>query len=125
MWWTLDQSPARITELLEPTICFALGVVDSRPEPSSDNILAFVNSWYLQHVLLLGVVDPGPEPRPDNILAFVNCGRSWDSIHCEAIQYRGSVFYLTTREIPCNVEILVYYGDDYAKMINIEPSVGN
>ena len=98
MWWTLglDQSPARTTELLEPTICFALGVVD-----------------------------PGPEPSPDNILAFVNCGRSWDSIHCEAIQYRGSVFYLTTREIPCNVEILVYYGDDYAKMINIEPSVGN
>jgi hypothetical protein len=46
------------------------------------------------------------------MLAFVNCGKSWDTIHCEAIQYRGSIFYLTTREeiyrIPVFIPSLTY-----------------
>ncbi len=35
----------------------------------------------------------------------------------------GEIFYITTKEIPRNVEILVYYGDEYAKKINVDPSV--
>jgi hypothetical protein len=69
------------------------------------------------------VRDPGRNPSPDNILAFVNCGTSWESIHCEGVQFMGEIFYITTKEIPRNVEILVYYGDEYAKKINVDPSV--
>jgi hypothetical protein len=70
-----------------------------------------------------GVVDPGRNPTAENILAFVNCGRSWNSIHCEGVQFMGEIFYCTTKEILRNVEILVYYGDEYAKKINVNPSV--
>jgi len=71
----------------------------------------------------VGVVDPGREPSPSNILAFVNCGTTWDSINCEGVQFMGEIFYITTKVIRTNVELLVYYGDDYAKKLNVDPAV--
>ncbi|XP_023347203.1 histone-lysine N-methyltransferase PRDM9 [Eurytemora carolleeae] len=68
-----------------------------------------------------GAVDPGTNPDPtNNPLAFANCGNTVFEINMIGVQFEDKIFYRTIKEIPSAVEMLVFYGKDYAEQLKIE-----
>lgn len=49
-----------------------------------------------------------------NWLRFVNCSLVKDQQNIRAVQFYGAIYYETCVEIDENVELLIWYGDDYA-----------
>ncbi|XP_052125522.1 histone-lysine N-methyltransferase PRDM9-like isoform X4 [Frankliniella occidentalis] len=56
-----------------------------------------------------------------NWLRFVNCARHSGEQNLFPYQYKGKLYYRTTHDIPANTELLVWYGDSYAKDLGVDP----
>ncbi|XP_013089835.2 zinc finger protein 62 homolog isoform X1 [Biomphalaria glabrata] len=59
------------------------------------------------------------DPSNSNWMRFVNCSRSEDEQSVQAYQHRGHIYFIAHKAIQPNTEILVYYGDSYAKLLGI------
>ncbi|BFY99171.1 hypothetical protein BsWGS_02211 [Bradybaena similaris] len=68
----------------------------------------------------------GKKPSESNWMRFVNCARSEDEQSVTAFQYQGNIYFRAHRHIFAGNEMLVYYGDSYAKDLGIRiQRVGN
>ncbi|XP_078287821.1 histone-lysine N-methyltransferase PRDM9-like [Rhinoraja longicauda] len=54
-----------------------------------------------------------------NWMRFVNCARKEGEQNLVAFQHRGNIYYRTCKPVPPHCELLVWYGDDYAKELGI------
>ncbi|XP_078287829.1 histone-lysine N-methyltransferase PRDM9-like [Rhinoraja longicauda] len=54
-----------------------------------------------------------------NWMRFVNCARKEEEQNLVAFQHRGNIYYRTCKPVPPLCELLVWYGDDYAKELGI------
>ncbi|XP_063070839.1 histone-lysine N-methyltransferase PRDM9-like [Engraulis encrasicolus] len=54
-----------------------------------------------------------------NWMRYVNCARNVEEQNLVAFQYRGGIVYRCCRPIGSGEELLVWYGDDYAKELGI------
>ncbi|XP_043237184.1 histone-lysine N-methyltransferase PRDM9-like isoform X5 [Amphibalanus amphitrite] len=59
------------------------------------------------------------DPSCSNWLRRVNCARSEEEQNLVAFQYRGQVYFRTSKAIPRGSELLVYYGDDSARELTV------
>ena len=50
-----------------------------------------------------------------NWMRYVNCARNEAEQNLIAYQYRGQIYYRSIKEIQPGKELLVYYGEEYAK----------
>ncbi|CAL1533833.1 unnamed protein product [Lymnaea stagnalis] len=56
-------------------------------------------------------------------MRFVNCARHEDEQCVTAYQHGGEIYYRTHKDVHPGTEILVYYGDSYAKELGIDMEV--
>ena len=49
----------------------------------------------------------------------MNCSRCEDEQNLVAFQFRGNIYYRTYKPIPPGNELLVWYGESYAKELGI------
>ncbi len=61
----------------------------------------------------------GSDPSVSNWMRFVNCARHEEEQNLLAYQYHGNIYYRTFKTIPPHTELLVWYGDRYAKELGI------
>ncbi|XP_063049327.1 histone-lysine N-methyltransferase PRDM9-like isoform X1 [Engraulis encrasicolus] len=54
-----------------------------------------------------------------NWMRYVNCARNGEEQNLVAFQYRGGIVYRCCRPVVPGEELLVWYGDDYAKELGI------
>ncbi|XP_043199341.1 uncharacterized protein LOC122369042 isoform X3 [Amphibalanus amphitrite] len=59
------------------------------------------------------------DPSCSNWLRRVNCARSEEEQNLVAFQYRGQVYFRTSKPLPRGSELLVYYGDDSARELTV------
>ncbi|XP_043228153.1 histone-lysine N-methyltransferase PRDM9-like [Amphibalanus amphitrite] len=59
------------------------------------------------------------DPSCSNWLRRVNCARSEEEQNLVAFQYRGQIYFRTSKPIPRGSELLVYYGDDSARELTV------
>ncbi|XP_078287771.1 histone-lysine N-methyltransferase PRDM9-like [Rhinoraja longicauda] len=52
-------------------------------------------------------------------MRFVNCARKEEEQNLVAFQHWGNIYYRTCKPVPPHCELLVWYGDDYAKELGI------
>jgi hypothetical protein len=52
-------------------------------------------------------------------MRYVNCARNEDEQSMVAYQYKGQIFYRTFKDIYAGSELLVWYGDHYARELGI------
>ncbi|KAI5707462.1 hypothetical protein M8J77_002943 [Diaphorina citri] len=64
-------------------------------------------------------IDAG-NPQKSNWMRYVNCARNKFEENLVAFQYKGRLFYRTTKHIPPMTELLVNYGNDYCKRLLID-----
>ena len=50
-----------------------------------------------------------------NWMRYVNCSPSESNQNVKAMQYCGQIYYRACIDIPPNVEIVTWYGDEYAE----------
>ncbi|XP_015772146.1 PREDICTED: histone-lysine N-methyltransferase PRDM9-like [Acropora digitifera] len=62
----------------------------------------------------------GHDKSNSNWMRFVNCPRSEDEQNLVAFQYRGKIYYRTYKAISPGKELLVWYGEGYARELGIE-----
>ena len=58
-----------------------------------------------------------------NWLRFVNCARNQTEQNMVSFQYQGKIFYRTYKDIPPTCELLVWYGGQYARDLDINPQI--
>ncbi|CAG5119181.1 unnamed protein product, partial [Candidula unifasciata] len=61
----------------------------------------------------------GKDPSRSNWMRYVNCARHEDEQCVTAYQYQGDIYYRSHKPICAGTEILVYYGDSYARDLGI------
>ena len=68
----------------------------------------------------------GKDPKSTNWLRFINCARNEEEQNVVAFQYRGQIFYRTFKHIYPGTELLVWYGEEYARElgISVDPEGG-
>ncbi|KAF0293675.1 Histone-lysine N-methyltransferase PRDM9 [Amphibalanus amphitrite] len=59
------------------------------------------------------------DPSCSNWLRRVNCARSEEEQNLMAFQYRGQIYFRTSKPVPRGSELLVYYGDDSARELTV------
>ena len=52
-------------------------------------------------------------------MRFVNCSRVEQEQNMIALQFHGKIYYQTYKDIEVGVELLVWYGEQYAKELGI------
>ncbi|CAF1382454.1 unnamed protein product [Rotaria sordida] len=60
------------------------------------------------------------EPNNSNWLRFINCPNTLSQRNLVPLEYYGNIFYLAIRDIDAREELLVYYGDSYARKLGID-----
>ncbi|XP_072326189.1 histone-lysine N-methyltransferase PRDM9-like [Scyliorhinus torazame] len=55
-----------------------------------------------------------------NWMRFVNCARKEEEQNLVAFQQQGKIYYRSCKPIPPRCELLVWYGDEYAKELGIK-----
>ncbi|XP_048476546.1 histone-lysine N-methyltransferase PRDM9-like [Rhincodon typus] len=55
-----------------------------------------------------------------NWMRFVNCARKEEEQNLVAFQHHGKIYYRTCKPVPPRCELLVWYGDEYAKELGIK-----
>ncbi|XP_078093146.1 histone-lysine N-methyltransferase PRDM7-like [Mustelus asterias] len=55
-----------------------------------------------------------------NWMRFVNCARKEEEQNLVAFQHQGKIYYRTCKPVPPRCELLVWYGDEYAKELGIK-----
>ncbi|KAJ8932331.1 hypothetical protein NQ314_014750, partial [Rhamnusium bicolor] len=73
-------------------------------------------SWKLRDGRL---IDAGNETN-SNWMRYVNCARNMAEQNTVAFQYKGNLYYRTCKEIKSGEELLVYYGQSFAKNLGID-----
>ena len=66
----------------------------------------------------------GEDLSKANWLRFVNCARNEDEQNLVSFQYRGRIYYRSYKPIRPGNELLVYYGDQYARQLGIQEVSG-
>ncbi|XP_072122939.1 histone-lysine N-methyltransferase PRDM9 [Mobula birostris] len=66
----------------------------------------------------LEYIDAQDEAK-SNWMRFVNCARKEEEQNLVAFQHCGNIYYRTCKPVPPHCELLVWYGDDYAKELGI------
>ncbi|XP_072918409.1 histone-lysine N-methyltransferase PRDM7-like [Hemitrygon akajei] len=66
----------------------------------------------------LEYIDAQDESK-SNWMRFVNCARKEEEQNLVAFQHCGNIYYRTCKPVPPDCELLVWYGDDYAKELGI------
>ena len=66
----------------------------------------------------------GQNPAHSNWMRFVNCARNEEEQNLQAYQYRWNIYYRTLKTIAPHTELLVWYGDQYAKELGISIQEG-
>ena len=61
----------------------------------------------------------GKDERYGNWMRYVNCSRSENEENLVAFQYHGKIYYRVYKDILPGSELLVWYGDEYAKDLGI------
>ncbi|CAF1145075.1 unnamed protein product [Adineta ricciae] len=69
---------------------------------------------------MIYIID-GKDPNTSNWLRYINCPNTIEQQNLQPIQYDRNMFYKTTRTIRPGEELFVYYGDEYARFLGIEP----
>ena len=54
-----------------------------------------------------------------NWLRYVNCARNEEEQNLIAFQHHGDIYYWSYRQIYPGTELLVWYGEEYARGLNI------
>ena len=52
-------------------------------------------------------------------MRFVNCSRVEQEQNMIALQFHGKIWYRTYKDVEAGVELLVWYGEQYAKELGI------
>ncbi|GFO29224.1 Zinc finger protein 724 [Plakobranchus ocellatus] len=60
------------------------------------------------------------DPKESNWMRFVNCARSEEEQCVTAYQHKGEIYYRAHKDIYPGMELLVYYGDSYARDLGIQ-----
>eukprot|EP00057_Strongylocentrotus_purpuratus_P029706 XP_011684180.1 PREDICTED: zinc finger protein 585A [Strongylocentrotus purpuratus] len=61
----------------------------------------------------------GKNERKGNWLRFVNCARNLSEQNLVAFQHLGEIYYHTCKAIEPATELLVYYGEEFAKKLDV------
>lgn len=61
----------------------------------------------------------GQDESRSNWMRFVNCSRCEDEQNLVAFQFKGKIYYRTYKPIHPGKELLVWYGEKYAKDLGI------
>ncbi|XP_063959856.1 zinc finger protein 420-like [Lytechinus pictus] len=61
----------------------------------------------------------GKDERKGNWLRFVNCARNLAEQNLVAFQHLGEIYYHTCKPIEPGTELLVYYGEEFAKKLDV------
>ena len=61
----------------------------------------------------------GKNEEHSNWLRFVNCARNEGEQNLLSFQYHGDIYYRTIKHITPNSELLVWYGEEYAKEMGL------
>ncbi|XP_076045824.1 uncharacterized protein LOC143028068 [Oratosquilla oratoria] len=59
------------------------------------------------------------DPSVSNWMRYVNCSRNLRETNLAAFQYQGQIYYRTVTHINRGAELMVWYGDDYARELGI------
>ena len=62
----------------------------------------------------------GENKSKANWMRYVNCARNESEQNLIAYQYRGQIYYRSFKPIQPGTELLVFYGEEYAKELGIE-----
>lgn len=62
----------------------------------------------------------GKDQGVSNWMRYVNCSRNIVEQNLMPFQYLGKIYYRTIRNIYPQTELLVWYGDEYAKRLGID-----
>jgi len=63
----------------------------------------------------------GQDESHSNWMRFVNCSRCEDEQNLVAYQYKSEIYYRTYKPVTAGKELLVWYGESYAKDLGISP----
>ena len=66
----------------------------------------------------------GRDPSKSNWLRFINCARNEEEQNMVAFQYCGQIYYRTFKYIYPGMELLVWYGEEYARELGISVKPG-
>ena len=61
----------------------------------------------------------GKDERYGNWLRYINCSRTEKEQNLVAFQYHSQIYYRAYKDIKENDELLVWYGDEYARDLGI------
>ena len=64
----------------------------------------------------------GKDDEQANWLKYVNCSRTEDEQNLFSLQYHGSIYYRVYKPIQPGDELLVWYGEEYARDLGIDIS---
>ena len=99
------------------------GQISVRKETDSIIFLQIVKSGKFSHFV------DGHEESQSNWMRFVNCSRCEDEQNIVAFQFRGEIYYRTYKSINPGEELLVWYGESYARDLGIslvdDPDLGS
>ncbi|CAL1533820.1 unnamed protein product, partial [Lymnaea stagnalis] len=133
-WKTLPQGLAIKTSKIQGA---GLGVVATKFFPARTRFGPYVGkkekneevahesgySWQIYKDGKPSHVVNGSDPSDSNWMRFVNCARHEDEQCVTAYQHGGEIYYRTHKDVHPGTEILVYYGDSYAKELGIDMQV--
>lgn len=88
------------------SLVFIIIIIRMQVHDKSGNIIHYVD---------------GSELNKSNWLRYINCPENLHQQNLVAfVVDESEIFYLVTRDIPIGQELLVYYGDIYAKKLGID-----
>ena len=61
----------------------------------------------------------GKDEEHANWMRYINCSRVEHEQNMVAMQFHGKIWYHAYKDIEVGVELLVWYGEDYAKELGI------
>ena len=61
----------------------------------------------------------GRDERTANWMRYVNCSRAEEEQNMITYQFQGKIFYRVYKEVNVGAEFLVWYGEEYARELEI------
>ena len=62
----------------------------------------------------------GKDEHYGNWMRYINCSRVEEEQNLVALQYHGEIYYKVYKQIDVGSELLVWYGEEYARELGIE-----
>lgn len=87
-----------------------------------ESITDEMNTCYIWEIVRSGKLSHfvnGHDESQSNWMRFVNCSRCEDEQNMVAFQFRGEIYYRTYKSINPGEELLVWYGESYARDLGI------